>query len=835
MRLKSEANPNSILVGLKHKSPKSTDRLYGVASEFLAAALTLPRTLALYISTPPSSVFFDDNDVIGRLIRQGNAAPRFELFSGLAAEAIIRLYSLKARSASRGPTTPPGQAVRGHASEVHPPAALSASLVSSLGMDRLPRDSRLYGSDPRDSSRIPEPYNIYQFYSASDGPWFPVSVIQPAQTLQSHALPSASAYDSGTHGFQEYRSAGLPSECDTTLGDSGYGGSRPTCSIVESVASIGGNDGSTETGHLATQAVEHLIGDLSIQSGEPYHQAPDAKYHCYQCNASLKTKSELKKHNYRHTKPYKCTYENCQKATCGFSTPNDLTRHKKTVHGEHHGPVYICRHDPCPQKKEKPWPRADNFRSHLARCHKVFLKADDDLRCYRYQPGAAESSEVRDGRSSITGNANANADADADADANPGPQSDFFGLTIYALKLIVISSITITTNRKRQSCMRSEALDLQLLMLTRGPDRGNYKILPICGEIKFQRPPRPVISDASVVDIEPTGAISLEEPEAALPHDEPRLEETFDEDEEPLAEDEEEASDRQEPQTTQAAPPDAPARRKADASRCEMPEPQNPAGEPSDASGVPTEAPGNALAFFSQNALELFALLKNVPLEMALKDKTSDVLSFLRNIPKDLLEKALQSEDQAGADDNGVANDQADRHVPAKCQECGKLFSRKCELRKHQKRHEKPYRYCDKVLPRRDLFRIHLLNHHKLQDGHVVEDKLESCRLGRHCDPRFWCGFCGQFIEVKGKVVNSWTSRCDHIDGHLFGKDGMEKKPMSKWCYLEDRLAEGGDEPSKKRKATEDLGARPSKRPNYIWTCVSHQHASSAEQSLCII
>jgi hypothetical protein len=142
---------------------------------------------------------------------------------------------------------------------------------------------------------------------------------------------------------------------------------------------------------------------------------------------------------------------------------------------------------------------------------------------------------------------------------------------------------------------------------------------------------------------------------------------------------------------------------------------------------------------------------------------------------------------------------------------------------------------CKQVLPRRDLFKTHLLDDHNLPYDHDIENKLESCRLGRHCDPRFWCGFCNQFIEIKEKVVNSWTKRCDHIDNHLFGKEGAEKKNMGDWCYLEVKLGEGDSESNeklkaaeassgsaKKRKATDDLDIRPTKRHSFIWFCVSY-------------
>jgi hypothetical protein len=151
----------------------------------------------------------------------------------------------------------------------------------------------------RDSPRFPpEPYNLYAFYSASDGPWIPNAAIPPAATLnQSSRLP----FSSGERSFQGYRSAGLPSESGTAPEDSGYGGTRSTYSLVESAASIPENDRCTDTGYLETQTAEQLIGDLNINSAIPVYQppmpythSPSVKHPCDQCPAILNTRSELK-------------------------------------------------------------------------------------------------------------------------------------------------------------------------------------------------------------------------------------------------------------------------------------------------------------------------------------------------------------------------------------------------------------------------------------------------------------------------------------------------------------------------------------------------------------
>lgn len=262
---------------------------------------------------------------------------------------------------------------------------------------------------------------IYDFYAQSDGPWVPLSVNQPAQSLAQSHSPTY-AYNTGSRVFHDFRSPAVPSECGTAQDDSGYGGSRTTYSGIESVTSVNENDRYMEAGFLEVQPADQLIGmgDLNLSPATPMYKAPvvvsrqsanTKPHHCDVCGADVKTKSELKyvwhitnmpnpphrlilqlliyhrKHDHRHNKPYKCNYEGCSRVIQGFSTINDLNRHKRTVHREHdnNGPIFICRHEPCTLKKEKLWPRADNFRSHLTRAHNISLKADDDLRAYRYQ------------------------------------------------------------------------------------------------------------------------------------------------------------------------------------------------------------------------------------------------------------------------------------------------------------------------------------------------------------------------------------------------------------------------------------------------------------------
>lgn len=86
----------------------------------------------------------------------------------------------------------------------------------------------------------------------------------------------------------------------------------------------------------------------------------------------LKSYIFRRKHEVRHTKPFKCNESNCTRSK-GFSTKNDLDRHKKSVHKIAPKNVvdksYRCAAVNCP-KKEKIWPRPDNFRQHCKRMHR---------------------------------------------------------------------------------------------------------------------------------------------------------------------------------------------------------------------------------------------------------------------------------------------------------------------------------------------------------------------------------------------------------------------------------------------------------------------------------
>ncbi|EGC44605.1 C2H2 zinc finger domain-containing protein [Histoplasma capsulatum var. duboisii H88] len=109
----------------------------------------------------------------------------------------------------------------------------------------------------------------------------------------------------------------------------------------------------------------HNFGQLSFEIGSQpnVNSASDSGY-----GTSIATA----KHMTRHKRAFSCTEPSCTRKR-GFGTINDLERHKKSVHGigPTHGKLkeFKCFAKNC-ARKEKIWPRQDNFIQHLVRMHK---------------------------------------------------------------------------------------------------------------------------------------------------------------------------------------------------------------------------------------------------------------------------------------------------------------------------------------------------------------------------------------------------------------------------------------------------------------------------------
>ncbi len=92
-----------------------------------------------------------------------------------------------------------------------------------------------------------------------------------------------------------------------------------------------------------------------------------------QCVYPTIDRRDDRKHLNKHRKPFKCVISDCSRVGEGFSTLNDLERHKKSIHNIQptHGSIrsFKCASDGC-KGKTKVWPRRDNFKQHVTRVHK---------------------------------------------------------------------------------------------------------------------------------------------------------------------------------------------------------------------------------------------------------------------------------------------------------------------------------------------------------------------------------------------------------------------------------------------------------------------------------
>ena len=92
------------------------------------------------------------------------------------------------------------------------------------------------------------------------------------------------------------------------------------------------------------------------------------------------TRGNIHQKKKKKEKPHICDVKDCPRKNEGFTTKNDLARHKKSVHNvvdpDSKDKSFKCVGNNCP-KKDKTWPRLDNFRQHVNRVHKE--EDPDDL------------------------------------------------------------------------------------------------------------------------------------------------------------------------------------------------------------------------------------------------------------------------------------------------------------------------------------------------------------------------------------------------------------------------------------------------------------------------
>ncbi|KAL8721150.1 MAG: hypothetical protein Q9225_002108 [Loekoesia sp. 1 TL-2023] len=163
------------------------------------------------------------------------------------------------------------------------------------------------------------------------------------------------------------------------------------------------------------------------------------------------------------------------------------------------------------------------------------------------------------------------------------------------------------------------------------------------------------------------------------------------------------------------------------------------------------------------------------------------------------------------------------------CDQCSATTARECDMRKHKKRHTRPYGctftgcskklgskndwkrhentqhyqietwrchehsktsaigQCASIFYRREQFQGHLREKHGIEDDEYIREQCKRHRIGRNGQSAFWCGFCKQIVELKTKGLEAWEERFSHID-NLHYKKGQT---IYDWVPLDGDLPKG--------------------------------------------
>ncbi|KAJ3492430.1 hypothetical protein NLG97_g5402 [Lecanicillium saksenae] len=657
--------------------------------------------------------------------------------------------------------------------------------------------------------------------------------------------------------FTAYRENNILSEDGGTAPESLL--EDPNFRYVPSVASYSGAaQEAAGTSHMGEMLGDIHIGNLGPHMPSMRDNAMDAistyssataatghrgPFRCTQCQKICKSQSNLKKHELTHSRPHLCNYRGCSKSTEGFSTPNDLQRHKASVHKEASF-GYQCTHPDCTRGGEpKIWPRKDNFRTHLSKVHKIEISPETADSEYRIKP---------DPQIENTGVPN-------DIPAFEGLTSPSLDVQLPDANTHVADPVLMDTDQPQYDSQQTTSAIMS--------DVSYYPVYDANPQPSSQHPSFQGVALQADVSFGAESAQSLPVHQSGS-----FCNQSFAAPSLPMT-----TSDMFGTQSTvnnagyQAAPPQG--RLSQDTNGMDdVPRMRSPR-----TSSVFSAPRGSYTVASSQATTQTIDALCHDTL-VSEGYTPSQLVATLATYPAELLEQALKSKPQSSCTSNEPEDMSGSRSGAYPCSQCAKVCNRACELKKHMKRHDRPYgctvqgcgksfgskndwkRHesgqhsaveawaceedgCVAVFEDRLAFTQHLNESHDMIHEEDLQSKIQSCRIGRQCDSRFWCGFCRRVVEIDDAMVQEdggngthWSRRFDHIDGHLFGKGGLDMKSKSQWRFLEDeakgdplrrvdrmsatasvRSTTTSNGATYKRKGSAQADSRPRKRADGQW------------------
>lgn len=689
---------------------------------------------------------------------------------------------------------------------------------------------------------------LLQWYADNDGPWYPKTISDPVQderaSIKVRSNNRAPVAFAGPCREQDHLGNGSFHFGAPPHSDSGYGTRKSVgnASVFSTDVSDRDQDCQSLAGHVADYqqfpGLNEALQSRENRTSEPWplHLLASTNspgLFCSTCQKSVKTKSELKKHDLRHKKPFVCKYPGCTR-TEGFSTTNDLDRHTKSKHPlatttrAESMKKYHCVVSGC-KSKDKVWPRLDNFRSHIKRVHSNYIESEQSFEKiiqegeFYEQSGLTRDAplpaEVSTQSTSHNREINESLPRAQDNKSNCKP-------TCPELIRNLVAPMDTTIDKP----FVPDANDRSTTIFGPNNPTSDPHTRDTIQPSELHRHPIGFITKIPVESVLSTPVGTKSALDVNLDHvSRPSVERN------PLP------SAAKVPHLSSVSATDAAITEVIRSALAETKNASNVGALSMGRKVLPNEksssddASGSTADKAACSIDDLEKFISSTKYDSVAQEKAVEVFKTLQKFGYIIQKDPNHTRKQ---NIGSVASNKSDKQVI--CQVCEKFKGRPCELKKHMKRHERPYgctfltcnktfgskndwkRHensqhfqleswrCDKEKPeggvcakvsyRRQTFQDHLKKDHGMVDQDAVRIKVEACRIGRNCQSRFWCGFCEKLINLKRKGLDAWTERFDHIDDHFVGRGDMQKQGIQDWIPVD------GDKPKGDAASPNSLG-----------------------------
>ncbi|KAL4883644.1 hypothetical protein BJY04DRAFT_22460 [Aspergillus karnatakaensis] len=211
--------------------------------------------------------------------------------------------------------------------------------------------------------------------------------------------------------------------------------------------------------------------------------------------------------------------------------------------------------------------------------------------------------------------------------------------------------------------------------------------------------------------------------------------------------------------------------------------------------------------------------------EGELSDRNREILQRILSTASGLLSGSPAPVNSITQKNNPTTSDKAGW---IQCEFCPKQTRLRCEMKKHQMRHEKPWgctfpgcdktsgskedwkrhelsqhfgvhswqctlpasthdsSLCARIFTSQDTYAQHLEEHHQVNDDEI-RTSLSKNRIGWGGEPQFWCGFCREIIHLRGEGLIAWNERFNHIDIEHYKKG----ERIDDWLFPLGHLTQG--------------------------------------------